>query len=268
MKQFKLAICQLTPGYDRSENIIRASSMIKEAAVRGASLAVLPEMFYYPFEVQSLREAADEWEGTLDQLKEASVKEGIFLCTGSIACREGEHIYNRSFLIDPSGKELLSYSKCHLFDVDFRGLKVRESEVFTPGDRVEVANTSLGCIGILICYDIRFPEMARLSAMKGAEMLLVPAAFNNITGPAHWHITMRSRAVENQVFLAAISQGQNINSSYNAYGHSMVVSPWGDILVEGGSGDELLIADIDPELLEVARNRLPLWQHRRKDLYS
>lgn len=268
MTHFKIALCQITPGYDLGANVQRAVSMIAESALRGASLISLPEMFYHPYELSVLKDASEKWESTLDQLKNAAVKAGVFLCTGTMVYKGIGNLLNRSCLISPSGEELLSYDKCHLFDVNFKGLHVKESDVFAPGDHMAVVNTELGCIGINICYDIRFPEMARHAALCGAELMLVPAVFNKITGPVHWHITMRARAVENQLFLAAISQGENRSSSYRSYGHSMVVSPWGEILGEAGENEEILIVDLKPEALEETRNRLPLLRHRREELYK
>ena len=146
-------------------------------------------------------------------------------------------------------------------------LKLMESSVFVPGRELSCAATPLGKIGILICYDIRFPEMARKLALMGAEVLLVPAAFNTVTGPAHWHVMFRARAIENQVFIAAASPALTPDAQYRAYGHSMIVNPWGEVLAEAGTGKSIIYAEIDPQVLKDTRERLPLLKHRRKDIY-
>ena len=267
MRPFKLALCQITPQYDIGANVDRAVTLIEKAADNGAEMVALPEMFYYPYELQALRSVSGDEDRILDLFKGACVKHGIFLCTGSMAFVHDGKLFNRAFLLGPSGDELLSYNKCHMFDVQFKNLQIRESDVFTEGTQLSVAKTDLGCMGMLICYDIRFPEAARKLALSGAELLLVPAVFNQITGPAHWHVMMRARAIENQLYLAAISQGISLSSNYKAYGHSMVISPWGDILTEADQSEQIIYADINPEELNEIRHKLPLLQHRRSHLY-
>ncbi|MBN1758101.1 MAG: carbon-nitrogen hydrolase family protein, partial [Chitinispirillaceae bacterium] len=249
MRSFTIALCQITPDHDKAANVDRAFAMVSEAAGRGAELIILPEIFYYPFELQGLRRIAGDEEVILRRFKEHARRLGIHLCTGSMVEKRGKRHYNTSRLFGPDGAELLSYSKCHLFDADPDGIRVRESLVFTHGESFTVAQTPLGTIGILICYDIRFPEMARQAALLGVDVLLVPAVFNQVTGPAHWECFMRTRAVENQCFLAAAFQGRSSDqqASYQAYGHSMVISPWGDILSEAGEGECIVYATVDPE---------------------
>jgi omega-amidase len=242
--------------------------MLDKAAVRGAELIVLPEIFYYPYEIDRLKDHADKDERILNLLREWAKTHQKYLCTGSLVEKRGKEYYNTAYLIDPEGNILLKYSKSHLFDVELPALKVRESEVFAKGGNIQTADCELAKIGILICYDIRFPEMARLLSAQGAEIILVPAAFNTITGPAHWEITFRSRAVENQCFVAAASPARNKKSQYQAYGHSLVVDPWGRVLAEAGTGEEIIYTRLDPEVLAETRARLPLLKHRREDLYK
>jgi omega-amidase len=204
----------------------------------------------------------------LKEFSKSAQKNNIYICTGSLAVKGASGLQNSSFLLDPSGKTVLSYSKCHLFDLKLKKVNVEESAVFTQGDHIATAKTPFCSIGILVCYDIRFPEMARRIALCGGELLLVPAVFNNVTGPAHWHLLHRARAVENQMFVAAISQARCEDSTYNAYGHSMVISPWGEVLAEAGDQEEIVFADLDPEILENTRRQMPVFKHRRKDLYG
>lgn len=224
-------------------------------------MIALPEMFYYPYELSAMRGLAEDKNRILDRFKTICLQNKIHLCTGSIVEKEDNKYYNTAFLIDPSGNELLKYRKCRLFDVKFKGLNVQESSVFTAGSEVETAVTDLGNIAVIICYDIRFPEISRAAAAAGAEILIVPADFNQISGPAHWEVMMRARAIENQVYLAAVSQAKNIDSSYKVYGHSIIISPWGEILSEAGEGEEIITADLDCAFLEDVRKRLPLLKH-------
>ncbi|MFC1476679.1 nitrilase-related carbon-nitrogen hydrolase, partial [Fibrobacterota bacterium] len=192
----------------------------------------------------------------------------IFLCTGSLAVKKDNGIQNTSYLIDPSGEILLEYSKSHLFDVKFRELHVKESAIFTPGSNVTIADTSIGKISINICYDIRFPELARTCTLQGTEILIVPAAFNTVTGPPHWHTIFRSRAIENQIFILAASQARVENAQYLAYGHSMFIDPWGTIIAEAGEGEEIIYAELDPDTLTDTRKRMPLLGQRNPSVYK
>ena len=269
MKKFIVALCQITPGTDKTENVKHAFEMIAEAADHGAQLIVLPEMFYYPFELQKLKMISGDEHGILRRFKQHARHYAVHICTGSMAVSVDGKLFNTSHLIGPDGEVLLTYSKCHLFDAELDGAMVCESDVFTHGSGISIADTALGKIGVIICYDIRFPEMARQCALSGAELLLVPAVFNRVTGPAHWECFMRTRAVENQLFLVAVSQGGNIpRNGYHAYGHSLVVNPWGDITVEAKESETILYADIDPAELIATRKKLPLLQHRRDRLYT
>jgi predicted amidohydrolase len=258
MQNFKAAICQNLPGSDKQTNVENAIGMIREAAAHGARLVMLPEMFFCPYELEIIPSMSESDGATLDALCRTAREAGIYLCTGSMAVKEGNRIYNRAYLLDPHGDVLLTYDKSYLFDVELPGLSVRESSVISKGNTYAVADTELGRIGILICYDIRFPESGRALARKGAEIILVPAAFNNITGPAHWHVTLRARAIENQCYVAAASPAVNPRSSYAAYGHSLVADPWGTIIAEAGTAQEIIYSEFDAHKLTETRERLPL----------
>jgi omega-amidase len=268
MKPFTLAVCQNKPSYNKEENVRRALDLLDRAARHGADLVVLPEMFYYPYEFEGLARQAEQKEPALDLLRERAKAHGIFVCTGSMVEKRDEKLYNTAYLLDPRGDVILKYSKTHLFDVELPGLAVKESAVFTAGDGFGAAACELGTIGMLICYDIRFPETARMLSLKGAEIILVPAAFNTVTGPAHWELTFRARAVENQCFIAAASPARNKKSRYRAYGHSMIIDPWGRVLAQAGTGERIIYARLDPGVLADTRARLPLLRHRRGDLYK
>jgi omega-amidase len=241
--------------------------MVEKAARMGAQLVVLPEIFYYPYELDRLSQIAEEDRQTLGRLMVLAKKLNIFLCTGSMVEKHEGKLFNTCYLLDPDGHVILEYSKCHLFDVELPGLKARESDVFSGGNQLSLAETPLGNIGLLICYDIRFPEMSRLLTLKGMEILLVPAAFNTVTGPAHWYITFRCRAVENQVYVAAASQARGRRTRYKAYGHSMIIDPWGKVITSAAKNEEIIYGSISKEVLKKTREALPLLKHRRPELY-
>jgi omega-amidase len=267
MNPIRVALCQIRPSFDCAENIDRAFGMIGQAAINGADLAVLPEIFYFPFDLPEIKRIGD-MSRLLERFSREARRHEIHLCTGSMAIKGPDGLTNTAYLINPAGAIVLTYSKSHLFEMSMKNVKIRESSVFSAGDRFPIAHTGLGAIGMLICYDIRFPEAARKLALAGAEILIVPADFNDITGPAHWHVMHRSRAIENQVFLIAVSQARNSEAHYAAYGHSMAVSPWGDIIAEADDTESIIYADLDPRVLEDTRKRLPLLKHRRKDLFG
>jgi predicted amidohydrolase len=228
---------------------------------------LLPEIFNYAYEIELLKKIAEDNNETLIKLQEAANKNKIYLCTGSIPEKVKNKIYNKSYLINPDGQIIHSYCKSHLFDVELPHLRVQESQTFSPGNKISAISTELGKIGILICYDIRFPETARKLSLSGVEIILVPAAFNHITGPAHWHVVFRARAIENQVYIAAAALARNNNSKYKAYGHSMIIDPWGKIISEARKKEEIIYADLNPDILKKVRAELPLLKHRRTDLY-
>ena len=270
MKPFRIALCQIVPTFDKMANVDHALAMAEEAASNGAAFVTFPEMFYQPFELLRLRSIAGDEDAILRRFGALCSKHGIYCCTGSMASRREGRQYNTSHLIGPGGDVLVAYDKCHLFDADLDGVRVRESAVFAHGDHLATVAADLAAIGIVICYDIRFPELVRATALRGAELLVVPAVFSEKTGPAHWECLVRARAIENQVFVAAVSQGRSNDPAvtYKSYGHSMLVSPWGEVLAEAGNGETILYGDLDPETLTRTRRQLPLLQHRRDTLYT
>ncbi|HJO92070.1 MAG TPA: carbon-nitrogen hydrolase family protein [Victivallales bacterium] len=268
MKNIKIAICQNKPSRDKNESVEKIKLMIEEASDNGAELVVLPEIFYHPYELRAIPKLEESNCETLNILAGIAAGNKIHLCTGSLVEKVGNKRFNRSYLISPKGEILLEYSKSHLYDVNFEKLRTRESKVFDFGENLNIADTALGKIGIIICYDIRFPEMARHLALNGAEIIIVPAAFNTISGEAHWNIMFRCRAIESQVYLLAASPARDMDSSYQAYGHSMVIDPWGRVISEAGIDEQIIYSFLDSKVLSDTRNRLPLLKHRRPELYS
>jgi predicted amidohydrolase len=268
-KMIKTAICQMQTGDDKNANLDKAARMIKTAAQR-ASLLVLPEIFNAPYQTDLLPDYAEPIPGpTTEMLSQLARAYHLLLIGGSIPeIDDSGKIYNSSCIFAPDGKIIGRHRKLHLFDIHIPDQIVfKESDVFTAGEDLQTLEYDGLTFSVMICYDIRFPELARQAALNGANIIIVPAAFNLTTGPAHWEILMRTRALDNQVFLMAASPARNPSASYQAWGHSMVVDPWGKIIAEGGTGEEIIYAEIDLAQLGKVRSELPLLQHRRPELY-
>ncbi|MCK8823632.1 carbon-nitrogen hydrolase family protein [Fuchsiella alkaliacetigena] len=273
--KIKLAICQLKVVSTKDENLAKAEEMITKAAQARAKYIILPEMFNCPYSTDYLNSYAENIPGgkTYQFLAQQAKEHSIYLIGGSIpeavSTEVGEKCYNTSLVFAPNGEELGRHRKVHLFDVDLEdGPTHLESAKFAAGDQVTVVKTEDLQLGLAICYDIRFPEFMRLMVDQGAEVIILPAAFNTTTGPAHWQLLLQSRAVDNQVFTVGASPARNEGADYEVYGHSMVVDPWARILAEAGSEEELLICEIDLTKVKDIRRQLPLLKHRRSDLYQ
>ncbi|MCD7736873.1 MAG: carbon-nitrogen hydrolase family protein [Lachnospiraceae bacterium] len=266
----KIALIQMKVQKDNDSNIQIACGRISEAAKAGADLVMLPEMFCCPYETVNFPVYAQPDGGVNWQaLSECAKENRVYLVAGSMPERESEAIYNTSYVYNRCGEQIAKHRKMHLFDVDIKdGQRFCESETLTAGSKVTVFDTEFGRMGLMICFDIRFPELARLMALHGAKAILVPAAFNLTTGPVHWELNFRSRAVDNQVFLLGCSPARDMGGSYHAYGHSIVVSPWGRVLAQLDETEGILYCDLDLDETEEIREQLPLLKARRTDVYT
>ncbi|ORY96443.1 carbon-nitrogen hydrolase [Syncephalastrum racemosum] len=270
--KFKLALIQLgNTGADKAHNIQHARSKVLEAAQNGANVVVLPECFNSPYGTQFFDEYAEELSNspTVNMLSSVAKETGIYLFGGSIPERSGGKLYNTLTVYDPQGTMIATHRKVHLFDIDVPG-KIRfiESETLSPGDSLTMVDTKYGKIGAGICYDIRFPEMAMIAARKGCIAMLYPGAFNMTTGPMHWELLQRARAVDNQIYVAACSPARDMAASYHAWGHSTVVDPTGMVVATCEESETIVYADVDPEQVNTIRTSIPLYNQRRFDIYG
>ncbi|MCD7882974.1 MAG: carbon-nitrogen hydrolase family protein [Lachnospiraceae bacterium] len=266
----KTALIQMRVQTENRANIQSACSLIEEAAANGADLVMLPEMFSCPYDTHVFRAYAQPDGGkNWTVLSRAASMAGVYLAAGSMPELASGNVYNTAYVFDRQGRQIAKHRKMHLFDVDIQGgQSFHESETLTAGDQVTLFDTEFGRMGLMICFDIRFPELARLLALGGADVILVPAAFNLTTGPAHWELAFRSRAVDNQVFMLGCSPARDMESSYHAYGNSLVVSPWGDILARLDEREAILYCEFNPEDTAKTRRELPLLHARRMDIYE
>ncbi|WP_091974342.1 carbon-nitrogen hydrolase family protein [Peptostreptococcus russellii] len=270
MEKYKLAVVQMKVTDNKKENISKAKDMIREAAQKGANLVILPEIFNSPYNNSSFPVYAEEFPGetSLEMMKIA--KEcSIVLVAGSIPEKEGDSIFNTCYVYNESGEVIGRHRKIHLFDINIKGGQYfKESDVLTAGKDFTVVDTKFGKIGIAICYDVRFPEYFRILSEMGAELVALPAAFNMTTGPAHWEISLRMRAVDNQIYMAAASPARDESQSYVSYANSMIVDPWGKVLENADTDEKIIYSDIDRKRVYEIREQLPLLKHLRKDLYK
>lgn len=270
MDTLRVGMVQFRTGPDKRENLLRMEEFVALLGREKVELVVLPEMFQCPYEVGHFpREAEQIPEGeTVQYLMRLAQKYRVYLVGGSIPERKGNEFYNTSVILNPEGEILGIHRKIHLFDVDFADLYFQESSILSPGHSLTLCPTPWGTVGVMICYDLRFPELARLYALRGAKLIVVPGAFNPVTGPLHWELLFRARAVDNQVFMIGASPAPHPESSYQAYGHSLVVDPLGRVIRELGEEEAVLINDLDLSDVDRTRQKLPLLSHRRTDLYA
>ncbi|MDD6540543.1 MAG: carbon-nitrogen hydrolase family protein [Firmicutes bacterium] len=266
---FKLALCQLKGSYDKEESRQTVRRYVTEAASNGADVIALPEMWDCPYSNDYFREYAETADGeTVKFMSDLAAELGVYLIGGSISEIDDDKVYNTAFCFDREGRMIGRHRKTHLFDIDVEGgIRFMESDTLTAGDSATVIDTEFGKIGVAICYDVRFPELFRRMTLDGARMVILPAAFNMTTGPAHWDITMRARALDNQIFFAANSPARDEEGIYVAYGNSCIVSPWGDFIAHADEKECIIYADIDFDYEDSIRDQLPLLKHRRPELY-
>jgi predicted amidohydrolase len=256
---------------DKDANIKKASSMIARSIDNNADFIILPEMFNCPYSNDKFIEYAEEEKGsyTLGKISELSRDSDVYILAGSIPERENDKIFNTSYLFDKKGQIIAKHRKMHLFDIDVKDkIAFKESDVLTAGDEFTLADTEFGKIGMGICYDVRFVELARIMAEKGALILFYPGAFNMTTGPAHWELLFRSRALDNQVFCVGVAPALNEKASYNSYGHSLVTNPWGEVIVQADEKENLIFCEIDLNEIKKVRDEIPILKNKRNDLYE
>jgi len=270
VNKVKIGLIQMRIQEEKMKNIETAKKFITKLAEEGADIAVLPEMFNCPYNTDNFPiYAEEEGEETYQILSNLARENNIYLVAGSIPERERDKIYNTSFVFDRKGNKIGKHRKMHLFDIDVKGGQYfKESDTLSPGSELNVFETEFGKFGLAICYDFRFPEVGRILVGKGAKAIIVPAAFNMTTGPAHWEIMFRSRALDNQVYTIGVAPARDEKSSYVSYANSIVVSPWGNVIERMDEKESYRIVEIDFDYVEKVRNELPLLKHRRTDVYK
>lgn len=267
----RVAAVQLNSTDDKDRNLEVAERLVREAARAGAQLIGLPEKWNVLGGTEALHGGAEPLGGpTLSAVGAWARELGVHVLAGSISEREPDrvNVFNTSTLIGPSGVIEAAYRKIHMFDVEVGGVSYRESAHEDPGDEI-ISGAADGVeIGLTVCYDLRFPELYRALAVRGARLIAVPAAFTATTGRDHWEVLLRARAVENQVFILAPGQIGKAEPHYDSYGRSMIVDPWGVVLATAPDSESYVVADLDLEAQDRIRARLPSLAHRRPEVYE
>jgi predicted amidohydrolase len=267
-ESFKAGLVQMCTGRDVDRNVADASALIREAAAKGARYVQTPEITtLMEMERAALFAAVRPEEGNPAIARFASLAQelGIWLHLGSMAVLLGNgKIANRSLLFSPEGAVEARFDKLHMFDVELPGGEsYRESKNYQAGSAGVLAELPWGTLGMTVCYDLRFPHLYRALAKGGADFLAIPSAFTRQTGAAHWHVLVRARAIENGCFVLAAAQVGKHESGRETYGHSLIVSPWGEVIAEAGAEVGVIVADIDPAEIDKARARIPSLRHDR-----
>eukprot|EP01029_Cantina_marsupialis_P001082 TRINITY_DN10884_c0_g1_i1.p1 TRINITY_DN10884_c0_g1~~TRINITY_DN10884_c0_g1_i1.p1 ORF type:complete len:289 (+),score=74.54 TRINITY_DN10884_c0_g1_i1:41-907(+) len=280
LRKFKLGLVQMMVGANKTENLLKAQNLIKHCVSKGADIVSLPECFNstyatteFPVNAELVPESKDLFNEecpSVKMLSEAAKENRIFLVGGSIPEKDEEGlVYNSSLIFNPEGDIIAKHRKMHLFNVDIPdGITFRESDSLSAGSNMTVFDTPFCKIGVAICYDMRFPQLSMLMKKAGAELLMFPAAFNTVTGPKHWDLLQRSRAVDNQCFVATASPALDESAGYHSYGHSGIVSPWGEIEEQLEFEEGCLIHEIDLSVVDSIREAIPIGYQAREDLYN
>ncbi|KAJ3054566.1 hypothetical protein HK097_001450 [Rhizophlyctis rosea] len=272
-KSFNLALVQLSVTANKEINLHNARNKVLQAAQNGANVVVLPECFNSPYGTQHFPQFAEPLHGQSAQALSSIARDAnVYLIGGSFPERADDSaaskFYNTCTIWDPKGERIGVHRKIHLFDIDVPGkIRFQESETLSPGQSLTHITTPYGKIGIGICYDIRFPELAMIAARKGCIAMIYPGAFNMTTGPLHWELLQRARAIDNQIYVAACSPARDTGSEYVAWGHSTVVDPLGKVIATTEDAEDIVYATIEVDKIEEARRSIPVTSQRRFDVY-
>jgi omega-amidase len=270
--KLKIALIQFLSSSSKQQNITRACELIRQAASNGARLIVLPEIWNSPYGVKYFAQYAETIPNgeTIQALSNCARQEKIYLVGGSIPERDGEKLYNTSTIFDPNGELLGKFRKIHLFDIDIPGkITFKESDALSSGQQLFTFDIDQQYrIGLAICYDLRFPLLASLYSKRQCHVLLYPGAFNMTTGPAHWELLLRARALDNQFYVAGVSPAHDEQADYKSWGHTTLVDPWGTVVTKCEMNEEIIYGDIDIEQLNTIRKQLPYLSQQRNDIYT
>jgi predicted amidohydrolase len=267
----RAAAVQLNSTDDYDRNLEVAERLVRAAASDGAKLVVLPEKWTVLGSHEAIRASAEPLDGPGLSAAAGWARDlGIYLVAGSIPelVADQEKLANTSVLFDADGERAATYRKIHMFDVDVQDVSYRESELEQAGEKIELGDVDGTKVGLTICYDLRFPELYRILALRGARVITVPSAFTERTGRDHWEALIRARAIEDQVFMVAAGQIGSAPPHYRSYGRSMIVDPWGTVLAQAADTECFVSADLDFAFQDDVRERLPSLRHRRPEAYG
>ena len=271
MEPFLAAAIQIDSQDNKTENLSKLDHFIDIAEGRGAKLVGMPEVVNFIGDEEADFENAETIPGpTTDFFCKKAKQHGIWLHGGSIheITSRKDKLYNSSVFVNPKGEIVAVYRKLHLFDIDIKNaVSYLESNTIMPGEEIVVVDTDFAKVGLSICYDIRFPELYRILALRGAEIIIVPAAFALFTGKDHWENLLRARAIENQCYIIAPCE-IGVKPAFQTYGRSMIIDPWGTVIATASHKECVICAEIDLEYLHKVRTELPCLKHRKPEIYK
>lgn len=271
MEKIKIAAIQMSTVADKMENVRTVKTYLEKIKDENPDFVILPEMFCCPYQTENFPIYAEKEGGPVwQQLSGYAKQYGIYLIGGSMPEKDAEgNVYNTSYIFGREGKQIGKHRKVHLFDIDVKGGQTfKESDTLTAGDSDTVFDTEFGKIGVMLCFDIRFPELSRMMVNDGVKVIFVPAAFNMTTGPAHWELSFRTRALDNQIYMVGCAPARDVSAGYISWGHSIVTDPWGRVTGMLDENEGILLAELDMDYEEQVREELPLLKSRRKDIYQ
>lgn len=271
MEKIKIAAIQMSTVADKMENVRTVKTYLEKIKDENPDFVILPEMFCCPYQTENFPIYAEKEGGPVwQQLSGYAKQYGIYLIGGSMPEKDAEgNVYNTSYIFDREGKQIGKHRKVHLFDIDVKGGQTfKESDTLTAGDSDTVFDTEFGKMGVMLCFDIRYPELSRMMVNDGARIVFVPAAFNMTTGPAHWELSFRTRALDNQIYMVGCAPARDVSAGYISWGHSIVTDPWGRVIDMLDEKKGILLAELDMDYEEQVREELPLLKSRRKDMYK
>lgn len=271
MEKIKIAAIQMSTVADKMENVRTVKTYLEKIKDENPDFVILPEMFCCPYQTENFPIYAEKEGGPVwQQLSGYAKQYGIYLIGGSMPEKDAEgNVYNTSYIFDREGKQIGKHRKVHLFDIDVKGGQTfKESDTLTAGDSDTVFDTEFGKIGVMLCFDIRFPELSRMMVNDGVKVIFVPAAFNMTTGPAHWELSFRTRALDNQIYMVGCAPARDVSAGYISWGHSIVTDPWGRVTGMLDENEGILLAELDMDYEEQVREELPLLKSRSKDIYQ
>ena len=260
MNQLTLAIIQSCSGIHQQDNFLSIKPSVLQAIERGAQLVSMPEAVNTMSQGQKIKHYDQQHDPFVLGMQQIAKEHAVWLHLGSVILKDGDKIYNRTLMINGQGTVHQLYNKIHMFDVEVAGQLIRESDSYTAGNDIVVAECPWGKTGLSICYDVRFPLIYRQLAQAGCLILMIPSAFTYTTGKAHWHTLLRARAIENSAWVIAANQCHHHQDGRHTFGHSLIINPWGEIVAEGSEMPEVVLATIDLTQVGRVRQQIPAWR--------
>ena len=265
----KIALCQIRTELDWDTTMQKAERMIREAAANGADFVALPEMFNCPYSREYFRTfAARGHEASVAEMSRWARENNIYLVGGSVPETEDGKLYNTCFVFDREGRQIARHRKMHLFDSFSPNSCVHESRIFSPGNEITVFDTEYGKMGCAVCFDVRFPELFRAMASRGAKVIFLPSQFSTYTGPRFWEMFVRCRAADNQVYIIGPENARYEGFKYVSWGHSMAADPYGLTIADCDETEQIIYVDVDPDRVDAIREQLPVCSLLRSDMYA